>query len=200
MSLVVDWYSPRPSALTLALRPLSLAFGTGVAVRRALYRSGLRRSVALPVPVVIVGSITVGGSGKTPLVAALVRALAHRGFHPGVVSRGYGRDRGDDAPILVGAHDDPRRVGDEPLLLARAGCIVAVARDRVAAGQALLARHPQCNVIVADDGLQHYRLERTVEIAVVDAARASSSGSSPTVRGSSVAPTAIGASSCRSRP
>src|SRR5262249_44365260 len=103
MSLVADWYSPRPSPLAIALRPLALAFGTGVALRRALYRAGLRKSVALAVPVVIVGNITVGGSGKTPLVAALVRALAQRGFHPGVVSRGYGRDRGDDAPILVDA-------------------------------------------------------------------------------------------------
>jgi tetraacyldisaccharide 4'-kinase len=176
MSLVADWYSSRPSALAIALRPMSIAFGTAVAVRRALYRSGLRRSVALPVPVVIVGNITVGGSGKTPLVAALVRALARRGFHPGVVSRGYGRDRVDDAPILVGAHDDPRRVGDEPLLLARAGCIVAVARDRIAAGRALLERHPECDVVIADDGLQHYRLERTVEIAVVDAARGLGNG------------------------
>ena len=176
MSLVADWYSPRPSALAIALRPISLVFGAVVALRRALYRAGLRKSVALPVPVVIVGNITVGGSGKTPLVAALVRALAERGFHPGVVSRGYGRDRRDDAPILVGAHDDPRRVGDEPLLLARAGCIVAVARDRVAAGRALLERHPECDVVIADDGLQHYRLERTVEIAVVDATRALGNG------------------------
>jgi len=176
VSLVAQWYSPRPSPIAVALRPLSLVFGALVALRRALYRAGLRKSVALPVPVVIVGNITIGGSGKTPLVAALVRALAQRGFHPGVVSRGYGRESGDDAPILVGARDDPRRVGDEPLLLARAGCIVAVARDRVAAGRALLARHPECNVIVADDGLQHYRLERKVEIAVVDAARALGNG------------------------
>ena len=132
--------------------------------------------MALPVPVVIVGNITVGGSGKTPLVAALVAALAQRGFHPGVVSRGYGRDRGRDAPIIVGARDDPRKVGDEPLLLARTGCIVAVARDRVAAGSALLSRHPECDLILADDGLQHYRLERNVEIAVVDATRALGNG------------------------
>ncbi|HVN33759.1 MAG TPA: tetraacyldisaccharide 4'-kinase, partial [Casimicrobiaceae bacterium] len=176
MSLVADWYSPRPSPLTVALFPLSLAFGAAVALRRTLYRTGLRRREALPVPVVVVGNITVGGSGKTPLVAALVRALAARGFHPGVVSRGYGRDRGDDAPILVGAHDDPRRVGDEPLLLARAGCVVSVARDRVAAGRALLERHPECDVVVADDGLQHYRLERSFEIAVVDAERALGNG------------------------
>jgi tetraacyldisaccharide 4'-kinase len=176
VSLVADWYSPRPSALAIVLRPLSLAFGAGVALRRALYRAGLRKRVALPVPVVIVGNITVGGSGKTPLVAALGRALGERGFRPGVVSRGYGRDRVDDVPLLVDPHDDPQRVGDEPLLLARAGCVVAVARDRVAAGRALLARHPTCNVIIADDGLQHYRLERTVEIAVVDAARALGNG------------------------
>jgi tetraacyldisaccharide 4'-kinase len=176
VSLVADWYSPRPSILAVALRPFSLVFGAAVALRRALYRGGLRRSVALPVPVVIVGNITVGGSGKTPLVATLVGALTRRGFHPGVVSRGYGRDRGDDSPILVDAHDDPRRVGDEPLLLARAGCPVVVARDRVAAGFALLARNPECDVILADDGLQHYRLERTVEIAVVDAARALGNG------------------------
>jgi len=171
MSLVADWYSPRPSILAIALRPLSLAFGALVAVRRALYRSGLRRSVPLPVPVVIVGNITVGGSGKTPLVAALVEALSRRGFHPGVVSRGYGREREEGAPIIVGANDDPRRVGDEPLLLARAGCAVSVARDRVAAAFALLARRPETDVIIADDGLQHYRLQRTFEIAVVDAAR-----------------------------
>jgi tetraacyldisaccharide 4'-kinase len=171
MSLVADWYSPRPSLLAVALRPLSLVFGVAVALRRALYRAGVRRSVALPVPVVIVGNITVGGSGKTPLVAALVEALARRGFHPGVVSRGYGRDRDDGAPIAVGARDDPRKVGDEPLLLARAGFPVVVALDRVAAARALLERNPRCNVILSDDGLQHYRLARKVEIAVVDATR-----------------------------
>ena len=176
MSLVADWYSPRPSPLAVALRPLSLLFGLAVALRRALYRVRLLRSVALPVPVVIVGNITVGGSGKTPLVAALVGALATRGFHPGGVSRGYGRDSVDDLPISVSATDDPRKVGDEPLLLARAGCHVVVARDRVAAAFDLLARNPGCDVILADDGLQHYRLARTVEIAVVDAMRALGNG------------------------
>lgn len=176
MSLVADWYSPRPSILAVALRPISLVFGAAVALRRALYRGRLLHAVTLPVPVVIVGNITVGGSGKTPLVAALVHALAQRGFHPGVVSRGYGRDLADDAPIAVAATDDPRKVGDEPLLLTRAGCVVVVARDRVAAGFELLARNPDCDVILADDGLQHYRLARTVEIAVVDATRALGNG------------------------
>jgi tetraacyldisaccharide 4'-kinase len=175
--LAVDWYSPRHSLLTASLWPVSLLFGAAVAFRRALYRGGVLRSVRLPVPVVVVGNITVGGSGKTPLVAALARALARRGFSPGIVSRGYGRDRDDGAPILVAPDDDPARVGDEPLLLARDGYPVVVARNRVDAGRALLARHPACDVILADDGLQHYRLARSVEIAVVDATRALGNGS-----------------------
>ena len=174
--LVDAWYSPRTTLAAAMLLPLSLFFRAAVALRRAGYRSGLLHSVALPVPVVIVGNITVGGSGKTPLVAALARALAQRGFHPGIVSRGYGRDHDDGDPLPVHPDADPRQTGDEPLLLARAGYPVVVARDRVAAGRALLARHPDCDVILADDGLQHYRLRRDVEIAVVDAARALGNG------------------------
>jgi tetraacyldisaccharide 4'-kinase len=170
--LVDAWYSPRTPLVAAMLLPLSLFFRVAVALRRAGYRTGLLRSVRLPVPVVVVGNVTVGGSGKTPLVAALALALAQRGFHPGIVSRGYGRDRDDDDPLRVDPDADPRRVGDEPLLLARAGYPVVVARDRVAAGRALLDRHPGCDVILSDDGLQHYRLRRDVEIAVVDAARA----------------------------
>ena len=170
--LIEAWYSPRPSLLGTALWPASLVFGAAVALRRALYRHGLVRSVRLSVPVVVIGNITVGGSGKTPLVAALASALARRGHHPGIVSRGYGRNAEGGAPLLVTPNDDPHRVGDEPLLLARAGYPVVVARDRVAAGRALLAAHPDCDVILSDDGLQHYRLARIVEIAVVDTARA----------------------------
>jgi tetraacyldisaccharide 4'-kinase len=174
--LVGVWYSRRTTPLAAMLLPASLFFRAAVALRRAGYRSGLLRSVGLPVPVVVVGNITVGGSGKTPLVAALALALAQRGFHPGIVSRGYGRDRDAGDPLPVDPDADPRRVGDEPLLLARAGYPVVVARDRVAAGRALLARHPACDVILADDGLQHYRLRRNVEIAVADAARALGNG------------------------
>ena len=170
--LVAGWHAPRPPVLALALWPLSLLFRVAVAIRRSLYRLGILRTVRLPVPVVVVGNIAVGGSGKTPLVAALARALAQRGHRPGIVSRGYGRDRDDGAPIEVAPDDDPARVGDEPLLLARAGFPVVVARDRAAAGAELLTRHPDCDVILADDGLQHYRLARDVEIAVVDATRA----------------------------
>jgi len=157
--------------LTALLWPLSLPFRAAVALRRLLYQRGILRAVRLSAPVVVIGNITVGGSGKTPLVAALARALAQRGHRPGIVSRGYARMSGDRVPIQVAVDDDPDRVGDEPLLLARAGFPVVVARDRVAAGRALLARHPECDVILADDGLQHYRLARDVEIAVVDTTR-----------------------------
>ncbi|MEO8306075.1 MAG: tetraacyldisaccharide 4'-kinase [Betaproteobacteria bacterium] len=174
--LVALWYSPRPSPVTILLWPFSLVFRTGVALRRALYRVGILSAARLPVPVVVVGNITVGGSGKTPLVAALARALRERGYQPGIVSRGFGRNPGDGAPIAVVAGDDPGRVGDEPLLLARAGYPVVVARDRVAAARELLVRNPACDVILADDGLQHYRLPRRFEIAVVDAARALGNG------------------------
>jgi tetraacyldisaccharide 4'-kinase len=136
-------------------------------LRRALYRVGLLRAESLPVPVVIVGNITVGGSGKTPLIIHLASALRVLGRHPGIVSRGY---RGGATSVAeVTAASDPAAVGDEPLLLARrAGCPVFVGRDRPAAARTLLAGYPQCDVILADDGLQHYRLQRDVEIAVFD--------------------------------
>ena len=176
--LVAAWYAPRLTPLTLPLVPLSALFAGGVALRRGLYRAGLLRAERLPVPVVVIGNITVGGSGKTPLVAALAGELAARGWRPGIVSRGYGRraGAGGDAPLLVARDSDPALAGDEPVLLARAGFPVAVAGDRVAAASALLAAHPGCNVILADDGLQHLRLARDVEIAVIDAARGVGNG------------------------
>jgi tetraacyldisaccharide 4'-kinase len=121
----------------------------------------------MPVPVVVVGNILVGGTGKTPLVIHLALDLRARGRHPGIVSRGY---RGNGAHTHeVTAASDPRVVGDEPLLLARrTECPVFVGRDRLAAARNLLATYPQCDLLIADDGLQHYRLERDVEIALVD--------------------------------
>lgn len=120
-------------------------------------------------PVVVVGNITVGGAGKTPLTLWLARTLALRGRSPAIVSRGYGRQRASDAVLEVLPDSDAADVGDEPLLLRRrAGCPVFVGRDRVAAAQALLAAHPECDLILCDDGLQHYRLGRQVEIAVLD--------------------------------
>jgi len=159
------------------LAPLSALFAAGAALRRALYRSRILPAARLPVPVVVVGNISAGGSGKTPLVAALARALREHGFAPGVVSRGYGRRSERRAqPLIVTSTSDAELVGDEPLLLARAGSPVAVAADRAAAARALLAAHPSCNVVICDDGLQHYRLARDVEIAVVDGTRGLGNG------------------------
>ena len=161
------WYR-RPLALALLpLLPLSWLFRLLVGLRRVLYRTGMLRSYALPAPVIVIGNLTVGGSGKTPLVLWLVERLRERGWHPGVISRGYGRSA--DGVLAVGAESAAAQAGDEPLLLARrSGVPVFVGRDRVAAGNALLKAHPECDVIVSDDGLQHYRLRRSVEIAVFD--------------------------------
>lgn len=132
-----------------------------------MYRIGLLQRERLPVPVVVVGNITVGGTGKTPLVIHLARALRALGRHPGIVSRGYGGETVE--AVEVTPSSDPGAVGDEPLLLARrSACPVFVGRNRAAVGRSLLARHPECDVIIADDGLQHYRLARDVEIAMFD--------------------------------
>ena len=174
--LSADWYAPGLTALTATLAPFTPFFALGAALRRALYRRGVLRVERLLVPVIVVGNLSVGGSGKTPLVAALGAALRGAGRRPGIVSRGYGRAQASAAPLLVTAATDPALSGDEPALLARAGFPVAVAADRVAAGRALLAAHPECDLIIADDGLQHYALARDVEIAVVDAARGFGNG------------------------
>jgi tetraacyldisaccharide 4'-kinase len=159
------WY--RVSAVSLLLFPLSLVFRAAVALRCALYRAGILASVRLPVPVIVVGNLVVGGTGKTPLVLWLARELARSGRRPGIVSRGYAGAAA--TPRAVASGDDPAAVGDEPALLAeRAGCPVWIGADRPAAARALLAANPQCDVIVCDDGLQHYRLQRDVEIAVED--------------------------------
>ncbi|HEX2824798.1 MAG TPA: tetraacyldisaccharide 4'-kinase [Burkholderiales bacterium] len=160
----------RVTPLSAALYPVSLVFGAVAALRRALYANGILRSQRVGAPVVVVGNIYVGGTGKTPLVLWLARFLAAHGRRPGIVSRGYGGSAGH--PSEVRSDADPARVGDEPLLLARrSGCPVWTGRDRVAAARALLAAHPACDVVISDDGLQHYRLAREVEIAVIDGAR-----------------------------
>ncbi|MDR2000177.1 MAG: tetraacyldisaccharide 4'-kinase [Zoogloeaceae bacterium] len=147
--------------------PLSWLFALIAALRRAFYRVGIFAAVRLPVPVIVVGNITVGGAGKTPLTIWLAEELRKRGRHAGVISRGYGGSA--TGTREVGPDDDPAVTGDEPLLIRRrTGCPVFVGRDRVAAGRALLAAHPETDVLLCDDGLQHYRLGRDVEIAVVD--------------------------------
>lgn len=158
----------RRGLLAWLLLPLSLAYGALVAVRRALYAVGLLKQTRLPVPVVVVGNIYVGGTGKTPLVIWLVEQLRLRGFTPGVIARGYGARV--DQVTEVGAASSPLEVGDEPLLVAqKTGAPVFVGRQRAGAAQRLLAMHPAVDVIIADDGLQHYALGRQVEIELSDA-------------------------------
>ncbi len=172
--LVGAWYAPRLTLLTAALTPLSVLFQAAVALRRALYRVGVLRAQRLPVPVVVIGNVTVGGSGKTPLTIALTRALRARDWRPGIVSRGYGGAA--SGPRAVEERSTADEVGDEPVLLARTGTPVWIGRDRVAAAKGLLDAHPECNVVVADDGLQHYAMARTVEIAVIDSSRGLGNG------------------------
>ena len=157
------WRSRSP--LALGLYPLSLLFASLSALRRGLYRRSLLPRVRLPVPVVVVGNIAVGGSGKTPVVEWLVARLRDAGYSPGVVSRGYG---GRFVGVRTVEPDaDPEVVGDEPLCLARScRCPVAIGVDRPAAADLLVAAG--CDVIVSDDGLQHYRMVRDVEVVVLD--------------------------------
>jgi tetraacyldisaccharide 4'-kinase len=163
---VEDVWRRRGAAAWLLL-PAGVLFFFLVVLRRRFYRLGILKSVRLPVPVVVIGNITAGGSGKTPLALWLIEELKRRGRNPGVISRGYGGDAVGVRKVSDG--DTPAAVGDEPLLISRrARCPVFVGRDRVAAGRALLSEHPECDVVVCDDGLQHYRLARDVEIALVD--------------------------------
>ena len=165
------WY--RLSPLHLLLYPVSLVFRTLTALRRLLFRSGILASVKLPVPVVVVGNISVGGTGKTPLTLWLAQRLIENGWHPGIVSRGYTKTKGrKKTPHEVSIDDAADEVGDEPLLMTqRALCPVWIGRNRPAAALALLQAHPECDIILSDDGLQHYRLQRDAEIVVVDGAR-----------------------------
>ncbi len=172
--LVAAWFSPRLTALSILLVPAAVVFRGAAVMRRTLYRRGLFRIEHLPVPVIVVGNITVGGSGKTPLTIALANELARRGWHPGIVSRGYRAM--SRAPRPVGVGDDADAVGDEPLLLARTGLPVWIGADRPAAARALLEAHADCDLIIADDGLQHYALARNIEIAVIDASRGLGNG------------------------
>jgi tetraacyldisaccharide 4'-kinase len=150
------------------LMPVSLLFAILAAVRRGLYSAGLMKVTRLRVPVIVVGNVFVGGTGKTPLVIWLVEALQRAGHVPGVISRGYGAHT--DVPRMVGPDSAPQEVGDEPVLIAmRVKCPVMVGRNRVTAATALLQAYPNVDVIVSDDGLQHYALGRDVEIVLCDA-------------------------------
>ncbi|MDR3426791.1 tetraacyldisaccharide 4'-kinase [Silvimonas sp.] len=173
--LVQAWYKPGPGGRVLLFLPLAWLYGAITGLRVWLYRRGFKRSEHLPVPTIVVGNITAGGSGKTPLTIYLAQQLAMAGFTPGIISRGYGGSA--EVATEVTASADPALVGDEPVLMAQAtGVPVVVGRDRIAAGQALLAAHPGVNVILCDDGLQHYRLQRDIELCVIDGERGLGNG------------------------
>ena len=162
------WFDGRLAAVPLL--PLAALFWLASTLRRLAYHTGVLRRVRLPVPVVVVGNLTVGGAGKTPLVIWLAQRLHDRGVRVAVLSRGYG-GRAATFPVAVAPTTDPSLVGDEPVLIAqRTGCPVVVDPDRVRGARWLLAQAP-CDLFVADDGLQHYRLGRDLEIVLVDGER-----------------------------
>jgi tetraacyldisaccharide 4'-kinase len=164
------WYAAQPHRVLL---PPSWLFGALLAMRNALYRLGWRRSAHAGVPTIVIGNVTVGGTGKTPLVLWLAQALQRRGRRPGVVLRGYGgRQR---TPHLLGPTDDTARVGDEAVLLAaRARCPIAVGARRVLAARLLV--EAGCDVVISDDGLQHLAMQRDLEVLVIDGQRGLGNG------------------------
>jgi tetraacyldisaccharide 4'-kinase len=162
------WY--KDAFLGVWLMPLGFLFRDVIRFRKFLYRLGVLKSYTLPVPVIVVGNITVGGTGKTPLIICLAEFLKESGYKPGIISRGYG-GKAESWPQWVSAESDPKLIGDEALLIAKqTGCPVVVGPLRVEAAKALL-KQADCDVILSDDGLQHYALNRTIEIAVIDGER-----------------------------
>ncbi|VTU07606.1 tetraacyldisaccharide 4'-kinase [Actinobacillus porcinus] len=167
------WYSN--SIIAYFLLPFSCLFWLISRVRYALFKLGILKSYRAPVPVVIVGNLSVGGNGKTPVVVWLVQQLQARGLKCGVISRGYG-SQSKVYPLLVSAETDPIQGGDEPVLIAkRTGVPVCISANRQDAIE-LLLKQQHCDVIISDDGLQHYKLQRDIEIVVMDAKRALGNG------------------------
>jgi tetraacyldisaccharide 4'-kinase len=165
------WY--QRAAPPAWLLPLAALFGALSALRRFTYRSGWRRVASLSRPVVVVGNLTVGGTGKTPLAMWLARKLVERGFRPGIVTRGFGGAAA--RPRLIGLADDPAHVGDEALLIVKSTRLpVAIGHDRPAAAQILI--EGGCDLILSDDGLQHLALPRACEIVVIDGTRGFGNG------------------------
>lgn len=161
--------------LTL-LSPLSSAYAGVSRVRRQLYEKGTLDSYRAPVPVMVVGNITVGGSGKTPLLIAVVEHLQAKGIQVAVISRGYGGDS-TKMPALVDKDSLPEQMGDEPCMIVQAtGVPMAVAPNRKQSIEMLLERYPDTQLIISDDGLQHYKLARDIEWIVVDVARGFGNG------------------------
>lgn len=157
------------------LMPLTWFYHVIILLRRYAYKQGWKSSHNFPIPVIVVGNISVGGSGKTPLVIWLIEFLRKEGYKPAIISRGY-RGKASSWPQQVRKDSDPMVVGDEAVLLARrCNCPMAVGPKRSDSIQALL-QHTDCNIIISDDGLQHYALERDIEIAVVDGVRRHGNG------------------------
>ncbi len=164
-----------PDGWQFLLRPLSWLYGAAVAIRRLLYRYGLLVTHRLPVPVVVIGNVSVGGTGKTPLAIWLASELDRCGWHAGILIRGYGGSA--HTPQAVNADSDPAIVGDEAIVLAQAtGLPVWCGADRAQSGRALLAAHPQVRVLICDDGLQHLALARDCELALIDGKRGFGNG------------------------
>lgn len=162
------WYGKHPAAV--ALVPFGALYRVITDLRRQGYRNGLLAAHRAAVPVIVVGNLTVGGTGKTPLVIWLAGYLKSLGYRPGVIARGYG-GRARHWPQQVRPDSDPRAVGDEPIVVARrTRCPVAVGPNRSACVDALI-EHAACDIVISDDGLQHYALERDIEIAVIDGVR-----------------------------
>ena len=171
----VEHYWASINGVSLLLWPLSLLFCLIAFLRKWLFRTGLKSSSKLQKPVIVVGNISVGGTGKSPLVIWLCGYLEELGYHPGVVSRGYGA-KAQEWPKTVTPESDPQEVGDEPLMIARrTGVPMVISPDRPQAGEALL-KEANCDLVISDDGLQHYALQRDIEIAVLDAARGFGNG------------------------
>lgn len=165
------WYQSSLTITTALLLPFSWIYAAITSVRRWCYRRNIFKSYHCGRPLIVVGNITVGGTGKTPCVMALAKQLIASGWKPGIVSRGVGGEA-KMKPVSVAPDASVSQVGDEALLLARVTqCPLFVCVDRVRAVRALLAAHPDCDVIISDDGLQHYRMQRDIEIAVVDGER-----------------------------
>jgi len=167
------WYGRHP--LSLLLAPLGWMYGGVAGMRRALYRFQVLPVTRVGVPVIVVGNIAVGGTGKTPLVIWLAGFLAAEGYRPAIVSRGY-KGQARHWPQQVRPGSDPSQVGDEPVLMAqRASCPIAVDPNRLRGARALID-NTHCDVIISDDGLQHYRLGRNIEIALIDDVRRHGNG------------------------
>jgi tetraacyldisaccharide 4'-kinase len=168
MSLMKFWY--KKSLAIYPLIPFSLIYRVVVSIKRLGYQRGWCKTTQFSVPVIVIGNLTVGGTGKTPFLIALANYLVTQGFKPGVVSRGYGA-KARQFPLVVTPESDPVQAGDEPVLIARrTKCPVVIAPNRVAAVKTLLAQN-DCDVVLSDDGLQHYAMGRALEIALVDGQR-----------------------------